>query len=180
MPQAIGLGVRGRRRVAGRMAIAATGVFAAVSWGAVPLPAQGVDGAKIYATTCTACHQASGLGVPGQFPPLAGSEWVTGSEERLVLIILHGIVGEIEVEGETFTGAMPTWGPTFKDEELAAVATYVRRSWGNKAAPISTATVTRIRLATASRTKPWTAAELQRATSGKPAGQSGNSPKTRQ
>jgi mono/diheme cytochrome c family protein len=130
--------------------------------------AQPIDGAKIYAATCTACHQLTGLGIPGQFPPLAGSEWVTGSEERLVRIILHGIVGEIEVEGETFNGAMPTWGPTFKDEELAAVATYVRQSWGNKAAPIATATVTRIRLASASRTKPWTAAELQQALRGKP------------
>ncbi|MEQ1690376.1 MAG: cytochrome c [Gemmatimonas sp.] len=124
------------------------------------LRAQVRDGAKLYASTCTACHQAHGLGVPGQFPPLAGSEWVTGSEERLIRIILHGLVGEIEVEGEMFTGAMPTWGPSFKDDELAAVATYVRQSWGNKAAPIATATVTRIRLANAGRTTPWTAKEL--------------------
>ena len=131
---------------------------------AQPIPvAQPIDGAKIYAATCNACHQANGLGTPGQFPPLAGSEWVTGSEERLVRIILHGIVGEIEVEGEMFNGLMPTWGPTLRDEELAAVATYVRQSWGNKAAPVTTATVTRIRLANASRTKPWTAAELQQA-----------------
>ncbi len=124
--------------------------------------AQGTDGAALYAATCKACHQASGLGLPGQFPPLAGSEWVTGSEERLVRIILHGILGEIEVEGETFNGAMPTWGPTFKDEDVAAVATYVRTTWGNKASPITTATVTRVRLKYSARTTPWTAAELQR------------------
>jgi mono/diheme cytochrome c family protein len=129
--------------------------------------AQPPDGAKIYAATCIACHQATGLGVPGQFPPLAGSEWVNGNEERLLLIILHGLSGEVEVEGETFNGAMPTWGPTFKDEELAAVASYVRRSWGNTAAPISTATVTRVRTLHAARTKPWTAVELQRVVSGK-------------
>ncbi len=145
----------------------------AAAWIVFPPPvahAQAADGAKIYKATCIACHQASGLGVPGQFPPLVGSEWVTGSEERLVRIILHGIVGEIEVEGETFSGAMPTWGPTFKDEELAAVATYVRQSWGNKGAPIAAATVTRIRLATVSRTTPWTAAELQKALRAKPPG----------
>ena len=121
---------------------------------------QAPDGAKIYAATCQACHQASGLGTPNQFPPLVGSEWVTGSEERLLRIILHGVVGEIEVEGEAFNGAMPTWGPTFKDEELAAVATYVRQAWGNKAAPVTAATVTRVRLQYASRTTPWTAREL--------------------
>lgn len=123
--------------------------------------AQTADGPTIYAATCKACHQANGLGTPGQFPPLVGSEWVTGSEERLLRIILHGVTGEIEVEGETFNGAMPTWGPLFKDEELAAVATYVRNSWGNKAAPVSAATVTRVRLKYQTRTTPWTVKELQ-------------------
>lgn len=146
-----------RRRSRWLRAIA---VLVAAAQPVVVLRAQVRDGAKLYAATCTACHQAHGLGLPGQFPPLAGSEWVTGSEERLIRIILHGLVGEIEVEGEMFNGAMPTWGPSFKDEELAAVATYVRQSWGNKAAPIATATVTRIRLANAGRTTPWTAKEL--------------------
>ncbi len=126
------------------------------------------DGAKLYSATCQTCHQANGLGLPNQFPPLVGSEWVLGNEARFVMIILHGVVGEIEVEGETFNGAMPTWGPTFKDEELAAVASYVRRSWGHKAAPITTATVTRVRLSHASRTKPWTVPELLKATANKP------------
>lgn len=130
--------------------------------------AQAPDGAKIFAATCQACHQVSGLGVPNQFPPLVGNEWVLGNEDRLVMIVLHGLVGEIEVEGETFNGAMPTLGPTFSDAELAAVASYVRRSWGNSAAPIATATVTRVRLAHAMRTTPWTVAELRRATLGKP------------
>jgi len=102
--------------------------------------------------------------VPNQFPPLVGSEWVVGNEERLVRIILHGVTGEIEVEGETFNGAMPTWGAMFKDDEVAAVASYVRRSWGNKAPPILTATVTRVRAQHASRTTPWTVAELFRLT----------------
>lgn len=121
------------------------------------------DGAKIYAATCQACHQANGLGLGTQFPPLVGSEWVTGREDRLILIILHGITGEIEVEGESFNGLMPTWGPTFGDADVAAVATYVRNAWGNKGAPVSVATVARLRGAFASRTTPWTVAELQRA-----------------
>lgn len=129
------------------------------TWRSPQLP----DGAKIYAATCQACHQANGLGLGTQFPPLVGSEWVTGRDDRLILIILHGITGEIEVEGETFTGLMPTWGPTFGDADVAAVATYVRGAWGNKAAPVSVATVARTRAAFATRTTPWTAAELQRA-----------------
>lgn len=127
------------------------------------------DGAKIYAATCQACHQASGLGLGSQFPPLVGSEWVLGREDRLVLIILHGVVGEIEVEGEMFNGLMPTWGPNFTDADVAAVATYVRNSWGNKAAAISEATVSRVR-ASHRRTTPWTAAELQHALQGTPPG----------
>ena len=144
----------------------ATALYATALLSDAPLSAQPPNGARIYAATCQACHQASGLGLPNQFPPLVGSDWVNGSEERLVMIVLHGIVGEIDVEGEAFNGAMPTWGPTFKDEELAAVASYVRRSWGNKAAPISSATVTRVRLKYATRTKPWTVGELFRALKG--------------
>jgi len=134
---------------------------------AAPARAQGTkpapDGAKIYAATCQACHQANGLGLANQFPPLAGSEWVTGREDRLILIILHGITGEIEVEGEIFNGLMPTWGPSFGDDDVAAVATYVRSTWGNKASPISIASVARVRAAHVARKTPWTAPELQRA-----------------
>jgi mono/diheme cytochrome c family protein len=154
-----------RRRVGAGLAIA---VGSAVTIGArsgaeTPGRIQPSEGARLYSVTCQACHQVSGQGLANQFPPLAGSDWVTGSEERLVLIILHGIVGEIEVEGESFNGAMPTWGPTFTDGDVAAVATYVRSAWGNKAAPVAPSTVTRVRLAFASRKTPWTAAELQKA-----------------
>jgi len=118
------------------------------------------DGKQVYATTCAACHQATGEGVAGVFPPLAGSEWVTGDEAKLARIILHGVTGPIEVAGETFNGMMPPWGPTLKDPDIAAVLTYVRSAWGNKAAPVTAAKVAAIRAATSSRTTPWTAAEL--------------------
>jgi mono/diheme cytochrome c family protein len=118
------------------------------------------DGKSVYATTCAACHQATGEGVSGVFPPLAGSEWVSGEEAKLVRILLHGVTGPIEVAGETFNGMMPPWGPTMKDADIAAVLTYVRSAWGNKGTPITAATVAKIRAATASRTTPWTAAEL--------------------
>lgn len=118
------------------------------------------DGRSVYATTCSACHQATGEGVAGVFPPLAGSEWVTGDEAKVVRILLQGVTGPIEVAGETFNGMMPPWGPTMKDADIAAVLTYVRSTWGNKGTPITAASVAKIRAATTSRTTPWTAAEL--------------------
>lgn len=119
------------------------------------------EGERIYTQTCAVCHQASGEGLAGAFPTLIGTEWVTGSETRLLRILLHGVTGDIEVEGEIYNGAMPTWGPMFNDAEIAAVATYVRSSWGNKAAPVKAATVTRVRKQYEARTTPWTAAELR-------------------
>lgn len=118
------------------------------------------DGKQVFSTTCAACHQATGEGVPGVYPPLAGSEWVNGDDAKVVRILLHGVTGPIEVAGETFNSMMPPWGATLKDGDIAAVLTYVRSQWGNKGAPISAAKVASIRAATASRTTPWTAAEL--------------------
>ena len=118
------------------------------------------DGKQVYATTCAACHQVSGEGTAGVFPPLVGSEWVTGDEGKVARIILHGLTGPIEVAGETYNGMMPPWGSTLKDADIAAVLTYVRSAWGNKAAPVTAAKVAAIRAATSSRATPWTAAEL--------------------
>ena len=124
---------------------------------AIPI---GADGARIYAATCAACHLATGLGTEGKIPPLAGSEWVTGNETRLVRIVLHGLIGDVEVQGEVFNGAMPTWGGAFSDEQIASVLSFVRRSWGNKSAPVTPETVARVRAATPSRKLPWTVKEL--------------------
>jgi len=118
------------------------------------------DGKQVFSTTCAACHQATGEGVAGVYPPLAGSEWVNGDEAKAVRILLHGVTGPIEVAGETFNSMMPPWGGTLKDADIAAVLTYVRSQWGNKGAPVTAAKVAAIRAATSSRTTPWTAAEL--------------------
>lgn len=118
------------------------------------------DGAKVYATVCSSCHQATGQGVPGAFPPLADSEWVTGDEARLVKIILHGVTGEMEVAGEIYAGMMPPWGGGLNDAEIAAVATYVRSNFGNEAPAVTAETVKRIRAQYADRKTPWTPQEL--------------------
>jgi cbb3-type cytochrome c oxidase subunit III len=116
-------------------------------------------GAQIFSSTCAACHQAQGEGTD-RYPPLAGSEWVNGSESRLVRIILHGLIGDVEVQGQVYNGAMPAWGPSLSDAEIAAVATYIRSSFGNQSLPVSVATVAEARAATAARTTPFTMPEL--------------------
>jgi mono/diheme cytochrome c family protein len=134
-------------------------VLVGLAFLSAPLQAQ-ADGAKVYATVCSSCHQASGQGVPGAFPPLAESEWATGDESRLVKIILHGVTGEMEVAGEIYAGMMPPWGGGLDDAEVAAVATYVRSNFGNEAGPVTAETVARIRAQYASRKTPWTPQEL--------------------
>jgi len=123
-------------------------------------PVLPVDGAKLFAVTCAACHQVSGDGLEDKYPPLNGSEWVTGDEQKLIRIVMHGLAGPVDVAGQTFDGAMPAWGGVLKDPEIAAVTSYVRSAWGNKAAPINPATVAAIRSATTARKTPWTAAEI--------------------
>ncbi len=78
--------------------------------------------------------------VASGFPPLAGSKWVTGSEERLIKLVTNGLMGPLEVNGKTYPGQVPMtpFGNLLNDEETAAVLTYVRNSFGNKASPIPT------------------------------------------
>lgn len=93
------------------------------------------DGKQVFAGNCASCHQATGKGLPGVFPPLAGSEWVTGDERVLANILLHGVDGELTVAGTTYKGSMPSFRQ-LGDAELAAVASYIRAEWGNSAGAI--------------------------------------------
>ncbi|HEX6939296.1 MAG TPA: cytochrome c [Longimicrobiales bacterium] len=120
-------------------------------------------GQRVYTSRCQACHQASGRGVPGAFPPLIGSEWVVGPPEIPVLIVLHGLEGPIQVAGALYAGAMPPWRDALSNAEIAAVATYIRQ-WGSNDAPaVEPAMVTRLREATRTRRTPWTIEELSAA-----------------
>jgi len=100
-----------------------------------------VDGGALYASLCAACHQAGGQGLPGVFPPLAGSEWVQGKDSTAAAILLHGINGALTVKGATYNGAMPPFKDQLSDEQIAAVLTHVRSQWGNQAAAVSVETV---------------------------------------
>ncbi|HWQ90909.1 MAG TPA: cytochrome c [Clostridia bacterium] len=117
-------------------------------------------GRAVYDNVCALCHNVDGSGKPNQAPPLAGSSWVTGPVTHLIRIPLAGLTGPIEVKGEQWNLAMPAMGAALSDEDLAAVLTYMRASWGNKASEISTDQVQAVRAALAGRTQPFTAAEL--------------------
>jgi mono/diheme cytochrome c family protein len=119
-----------------------------------------VLGKKVFSSICITCHQATGMGVPGVYPPLAGSEWAQGDEERIIRIVLHGLNGPITVESKEFNNAMAALGSVLKDEQIANALTYVRQEWGNKAPEVKAETVARIRAEVGNRSAPWTAAEL--------------------
>lgn len=112
-------------------------------------------GAEVYKKNCQACHQPTGLGVGSAFPPLKGSEWVLGAEELVPAIVAHGISGEIQVAGKTFKGAMPPFKAKLTPQEIAAVSTHVRSSWGNQASDVTPQTVERVLQQTGDRAKPW-------------------------
>lgn len=122
-------------------------------------------GKKLYnaAGSCVTCHQPNGQGLAtANFPPLANSEWVTGSEEIVTRIVLHGVQGPLKVGDKEYglVPMVPTIWKTWPDEDIAAVISYVRNEWGNQASEVSPETVKRIREKEGDRT-PWTAEELQ-------------------
>lgn len=93
-----------------------------------------LDGAKLFAQNCASCHQAQGQGVPGAFPPLAGNPEVF-NDGYPAMVVLFGLQGPIEVKGQQFNGAMPSFGH-LSDAEIAAIVNYVRQAWENaKLAP---------------------------------------------
>ncbi|WP_052573238.1 PA14 domain-containing protein [Haloferula sp. BvORR071] len=128
---------------------------------ALPLHAHAQDGGQLFTTYCSACHGPDGKGATGgQFPPLAGSDWVAGDPARAVKIVLHGLHGEVEVDGRKFNLEMPPQGGVLPDDQIAAILSYVRSSWGNKAEAISTDFVKATRAATTDRKVQWTQAEI--------------------
>ena len=108
-----------------------------------------------FAAFCAACHQPNGQGLAGLAPSLVYSRWVLGDPRILSRIVLNGKVQENLV--------MPPWKAALDDENIAAVLTFIRRSWGHQADPVSPSVVAETRAATATRTEPFTDSELQEA-----------------
>ncbi len=127
-----------------------------------------MKGAEIYKIDgyCGTCHQDDGAGLDAAgFPPLSKSRWVTGSDERLIKLTLNGLFGPIEVKGKKYPGQVPMtqFHAILKDEEIAAVLTYVRNSFGNKASAILPGKVKAVREATKNKTGFYSPEELLKA-----------------
>ncbi len=123
-------------------------------------------GQTVYMQVCFACHQPTGLGLPGMFPPLAGSDWTAAKKpDRLIRMVLHGFTGPITINGKPFATPaplMPPQGSALSDTQIADVLTFVRDTFGNKASAVTPDEVKAIREAEKARAAMWTEAELQK------------------
>jgi len=119
-------------------------------------------GADVYKSICSPCHQPNGMGAKGQFPPLAGSDWVnTEGPNRILRIVMKGLNGPLEVNGEPWNAVMPGFGDVIpSDEDLAAVVSFVRNSWGNEASICTPEQAAAVRAEIADRSLPYSASEL--------------------
>ncbi len=127
------------------------------------MPSGPIDlGKVVYEKNCAICHQGTGMGLPGQFPPLAGSEWVLAEKpDRIIRIVLNGLQGPIEVNGQQYNGAMFAFKDMpLTDEDIANALSYIRASWGNKAPIVKADEVKAIRAEVKGRPGPWSSAEL--------------------
>ncbi len=103
-----------------------------------------VNGKKIYLQYCLSCHQADGGGVQNMNPPLIGTQYVLGDKARLIKIVLKGFNDAVEINGQTYTNAMPAFN-YLKDKDIADVLSYIRSHFGNKASAVKPAEVSLIR-----------------------------------
>ena len=115
-------------------------------------------GERIFRNNCVACHQADGQGLPGAFPPLVEVDWVQGNPDRSIHILLAGMNGPIEVNGQAYNGNMPAFGGILSDRDIAAVLSYIRVEWnGSEVVPEDRVADLR---ASAPRSAPWTGEEI--------------------
>jgi nitrite reductase (NO-forming)/hydroxylamine reductase len=103
-------------------------------------PAQIAAGKAVYDTACLACHQADGKGLPGAFPPLAGSDYLLGDKARAVGVVVNGLQGEVVVNGVKYNSVMPAM-TQLSDQEIADALTFALNSWGNAGGAISSSQV---------------------------------------
>jgi mono/diheme cytochrome c family protein len=110
--------------------------------GAVGPPSWAALGEQVYGNKCAACHQLTGQGLPGVFPPLKGSAVVTSADPtEHIRTVLRGLTGKT-IGGVAYAAVMPTFADQLTDEEVAAVLSYERTSWGNQARPVKPEDVT--------------------------------------
>ena len=127
-------------------------------------PATEHPGKAIYDALCLNCHQPTGLGLPGVYPPLAGSDWIAGDVATLSKIVIHGLTGPIKVKGEDFKQVAPIPMPPMglNDQQIADVLSYIRSNFGNNAPAVKADEVKAVRDANAARATFWTEPELRK------------------
>ena len=140
----------------------------AVSFAEDDIKTSAERGKAVYMMTCMACHQPTGMGIPGAFPPFDGSEWVNGDIRRLVALVIKGYAGPITVKGAQFNNiliAVDTQFPLLKENaNLANVLNYIRNAWSNKnSIAVTPEFVQKIRDEFQGRTEPWNAADIEKA-----------------
>lgn len=104
-----------------------------------------MEGLILYNSYCRGCHQRDGKGDNSRYPPLAGSDWISGDKDRLIGVILNGLQGTIKVSGKTYNGLMPAHGAFLDDHAVASILTYVRSRFNKETKPIESKEVTKVR-----------------------------------
>jgi mono/diheme cytochrome c family protein len=121
-------------------------------------------GRQKYINICASCHGTNGEGMKRFAPPLKKSEWVTGDDQKLAMLLLHGMQGAVEVNGKMYDTPdilpeMPSFS-TLQNQDIAAIATYIRNAWGNSGDEVTSSTVGSVRFRTQGKVTPWTSKEL--------------------
>ncbi|HXO77836.1 MAG TPA: c-type cytochrome, partial [Puia sp.] len=104
-----------------------------------------MEGHILYNSYCASCHQRDGKGDNSRYPPLAGSEWVTGDRHKVIDIVMHGLQGEIKVAGKTFNGVMPAHGVFLDDHAIASIVTFIKYRFNKVNDPVTIEEVTKVR-----------------------------------
>lgn len=104
-----------------------------------------VNGSVVFGANCATCHGSAGAGQPGAIPPLAGNPMVTGDAAKVIAVVNNGLTGPVTVKGQTYNGQMPAWKNILSADQRAAVITYIRSSWGNKAPAVTSAQVAAVK-----------------------------------
>jgi mono/diheme cytochrome c family protein len=143
------------------VASCAAGRLASAADAPAATPEMLAEGRKQYMLICVACHQPTGMGLAPVFPPLTKSEYVNGPAERLIAMVLKGNAGPMTIDGKPYNNIMPGQELVLKDEQIAAVLSFVRQNFANNAPAISPEMVATTRKKFAERKAPWSEPELK-------------------
>jgi nitrite reductase (NO-forming) len=119
-------------------------VTTAAEKGKLTLAEQIAAGQALFNGTCSVCHQTTGQGLEGVFPPLAKSDFLMSDVKRAVGILLNGLTGPVTVNGKTFNSVMPPMSQ-LNDDEVANILSFVQNSWGNAGDAVSSVAVAEVR-----------------------------------